>query len=598
MAAFEIPSAHPNILIVYGTDVYHRNASGVYDVDARVLQDYFSGSLAGSPVSRFSHDFWITHPIRTEVASYVDDSVIHEPDTAVPGRFRDFRGIVKLGLNFTSLDNNVATNYLRTFLKEIGHYWLVPADMTFGGRRLTTANEFTDAFINRRSLPELQLLGRNNNNWSTNIELNASPMEGKDWVPFEEHLTEGLRSESSIMTRYPALNRIEGYVDIPGAGRRIEYTYYSELDRVIMGIIPKEESFPRRGNAFYELNPVWLSGSNMHGGLVVVFNEANVVTFGFAGGITHSSVRSTGGFHGFLPLEPFYKPWLFMERIVFRVVRKDNDYYFQAKSEIGTIGCLATILRAAGLYTAPPPTDFFADAETPGPPDPFAEDLQIWRTIGVITSNSPPIAIGYGCRTWSPAPFVDMNFKPLKIKVGDTILPEISTDPAGINTVTGSYISTLNNSNFTFHRPTTNPRLTGDTNSCYITMTEAADNSPGIDNMPKLLVRPPQGNFIAAGSIEIFRSAVPPWANYDYDIVEQYAFKRRIQMSGLQLNPQTDYRRVDPRRAYKAAFMLVAERREDITDTMIENLDKLRIACESVFYNATDSARVINTRLA
>lgn len=597
MAEFEIPQGYPNILLVYGSDVHIRSSDGGFEVNTVGLQSYFSGNPANSPVSRFSHDFWIAHPVEATGAYFDPDRVIHEEDPERPGSFRDFRGIVKMGHDLNSLDTAKASDYFWVFLQEVGHYWLVPNDLTFDGRALTDGLRFSEAFMNRGSYPELQLLGRDNSHWSSHIENNTSPMDGIGWQARETYTTEGSRADPNILRKYVGPTGWANSINLPGVGEA-GYAGFSDLDKVIMGAMRKEDAFASEGNGFYELIPQWVASANMHAGLVLVFDEAHVVTFGFLGGITKIGISQTGtAYEENWDISSFYKPWEFASRIVFRVVRKDNDYYFQARQEIGNVGCLGSILRTLRLYTPPPAIDPFEDAGTPSAPVSNPADLQRWTTLKVITSATAPLGVGYGCKTWGPEAWVDMNFKPLMVKTGDTVLTPVSTDPATISTINSSYSRSLNNSRFVFHQPTSNPRLTGDANSCYLTMNGNGDNWTGVDNMPKLLVRAPQGNFIAAGSVQVFRSTLAPWAAGAYGNVELWAYRRKIQMSGLRLNPNLDYRRQDPGRPYKTAFMLVASRRSSITDEMIANLDKLRIAAEPVFSTATGSARRLDTRL-
>jgi len=595
---YYIPTGHPNILVIYGSDVYLRRPDGSYDIGNNrfSVQTYIRSNPSGCPVTQYSHDFWITNIVGLRYSDFDPSTVLHDDE-------HDFRGCVRMGLYFSSLSAEIAADYLWTLLQENAHYWLVPNDMMFGGNRVSLSGEFQEAFMSGNAFPQLQLIGRSeagvpDAHWSAHIEANPSPLDGIGWNAIETINLEGTNADPNILRKYDPPITSPNNISIEGVGS-VPYGNYPDLDKVIMGALPKGSAYSKDGYGFYELIPQWAAPVNFQGGMTLVFSLTDVVIFGFSRGFNRIGIsRSGSDFSEVWDISSFYKPWEFESRIVFRVIRIGDQYYFQAKQEIGTIGCFATVLQSLRLYTPPPETDPYEGWQQPGQPIVNPQNLQSWTTLKVIQNSTPPIGIGYGAKTWFPDGWIDFSFKPLRVRDAATQYPPVGTNPVTFNNVTtADYTSSLNNNRFLFHKPTNNPRIRGNASLCNLTVNGDANNGTDIDQMPKLLVSPPTGNFVASGSIRLDRCCLAPWAAGAYTGVNLWARRRKIQMSGLQLNDNVAYRRITPGGPYKEAFIIVAEHREDITSSMLDNLDKLRVAYETVFNTATSNSRSVNTNL-
>jgi hypothetical protein len=594
----------PNILIVYGPDLLFYDDMGVLKYDKLLLMEFLRNRTEG-PVTKFSHDFWITHPVGTWDRNFTYISVLHEPATPTMGA-RDFRGLIQMGFDLgATVDVQYAQDYYSALIHELGHYWLVPEGVTFRGLPMLPPDDFSNAFLERRPFPYLQLRGRDGDHWTSHMQENHSPMDGLPWSELETIPLEGTQEDPNILRKYESPPWLPT-TNVPGIGDLLDQRF-TPLDRVLMGLIRPEDAYPQNGNGFYELYPQWASPVNFHGGLVLAFSAAEIVIFGFDRGFNHIGISQTGEvFPEHWDISAFYKPWQLASRIIFRVVRRGNDYYFQAKQQVGTNGCLAGIFQGLGLYTPPPAVDPFSDTETLSPPNPAPTDLQSWTTLKVLTRTSTvsPIAVGYGVKTWAPSAWVDMNFRPLMIRhsVGTVT---VSTNPAGIRTVTGELSNAISGvaRPFVFHRPTPEPRLSGDASSCNLVVTADTDNWAGIpDHMPKLLTGAPFGDFVAAGSVRITRNCLAPWAAGAYVGTNLWATRKKISVADIALDPERNYRLQDPGRPYKAAYMLIAQNREQVDalisdGTQLRNLDLLRTGLEPMFRTATGGYRTVTTVL-
>jgi hypothetical protein len=599
MADFFIPPGYPNILVVYGTDVYVQTTTGEYDKVASryLLYNYLRSQPPECPVTAYSHDFWMTHIPNFAGGDY-------DWSTAEHGPAGTFRGIIRTGRGLTPLDIDGASLYYRVALEEIGHYWLVPKDITFGGRVVSRSELFQEAFMSGTNFPPLQLLGRDNEHWSAHIESFPSPMDGVNWVEEEELTIEGPHEDPHVLRRYsPALPSPTLTLDDFGD---IACPHYPDLDKVVMGMMSKEEAYPSgnssnnpNANCIFELIPQWAAPVNFFGGMILVFSPTDVVIFGFSRGFNAIGITRTGfNYYERWDLTSLYKPWEFDSRIAFRIIRRDEEYYFQARHEIGNIGCLGSIAQRLGLYTPPSPIDPYEGWQDPTPPMDNPDGLLSWTTLKVIQSATPPRGVGYGSKSWFPDGWVDINFRPLRMKDDSRELAPIRTDPSSMTTITdSSYLSSLNTQRFVFHRPTANPRLRGNDVSCNLTVNGDADNRLNVDQMPKLLAMCPDRNFVAAGSIRIDRCCLAPWALGAYTAVQLWAKRNKIRVSDIGLSPASAANRQNPGRSYKGAYIIVAPRREDVTDVMIESVDRVRRGMEPVFSYATGGRRTFNTAL-
>jgi hypothetical protein len=88
-----------------------------------------------------------------------------------------------------------------------------------------------------------------------------------------------------------------------------------------------------------------------------------------------------------------------------------------------------------------------------------------------------------------------------------------------------------------------------------------------------------------------------PWAAGAMTGRTLWGYRRRISMRDFELLAADENKRRNPMGAYKTAFMIVTETRDQITDEMIRNADQLRMACQTLFGGATGNRRSIDTTL-
>src|SRR4029077_14753049 len=145
-------------------------------------------------------------------------------------------------------------------------------------------------------------------------------------------------------------------------------------------------------------------------GLVLIFKQNDQLLFGFD---QHDSIlgwrNSSGQLLNGSPIFPKYHPLGHdLNGIDLRVIRRRNQYYFQAKIDNPAGGCLLAVLSALGLYGGAL-RGIWDGVDSPGPIN-FNTDFRNWKTVAVMQHNGPPIAVGVTVNKWRHPHLCDAAF--------------------------------------------------------------------------------------------------------------------------------------------------------------------------------------------
>src|SRR5688572_15305620 len=150
MATIERVAGFPHILIVTGPNL---DTPGY----RTVLRDaLYAASPTESPVRQGTHDFWITYQQPpTGGANWGFEDLSKQP--------RKMRGIVEMGSVPGDSGESTVRGQVTTLLQEVGHHWLVPANLRFanGTRSMPSAVQLIRSINNETSLGTA-LLARDN----------------------------------------------------------------------------------------------------------------------------------------------------------------------------------------------------------------------------------------------------------------------------------------------------------------------------------------------------------------------------------------------------------------------------------------------------
>ena len=596
---YEVPTDFRNILLVWG-----ERAATRAGLNRLALLDYLNRNPEGCPVGNHTHDFWIANTPSSSDSDY-DGPGVNFDDP------RPFRGIIQMGNSLIGMNRNRVSSYLWVWLQELAHYWLVPGGLRAAGQTFTESITFFRALYDGTEFPWSAMLARNGGHWSSYLN-DMSPMDGVLWREEEAISVEGTQP----VRRYVAETAPVGVnVTYPGEATPVPGPRFSDLDLTIMGVIPREQAYAQRSNEFEVITPIYVTATNFHAGMMLVFAPDDIVYFGFREHFRTISIERTGGaFSTSVSLPASLDPFLFDRRMIFRIVRRGNDYHFQVRPELGSLGCLALILEPilASLRIPDPfprPIDPFSDLNNlPPQANPNPNTWNTWNTPAILTEQRAPIAVGYSIKTWDDVPpSVVARFTPMQIQEGGT--------PRTISTigapVSGSYTGSLTTTGFTFHQPVRGPRIRRLGDQIVLTASDvflndegtaitgigALNHWTGVDSAPKLLTAAPSADFVAVGAGRLDRVVLSPWAAGAMTGRTLWGYRRRFSTRDFELPAADEPKRRNPMGAYKTAFMIVTERRDQITDEMIRNADQLRMACQTLLSGATGGRRSIDTTL-
>jgi hypothetical protein len=403
-------------------------------------------------------------------------------------------------------------------LEEIGHHWLVPADLDFGRgelNRLALRDEFT-AYLNEGApLKGVPLLGRDNVHWNSYLQADKSPMDGQWWTD---------EQREGPLTRWTNRARDVATLTLPSYDPVTLSTAYSDLDLTIMGLVDPRAAYPDTDNALRWIDPQLVAPLPYRAGVCVCESTTSVLVFGFEQ--DHRSlgvVRIDGsGVHPITTVIPtrFPAPPI---GVALRVVRRGDRLHFQARADESVHAHLAPEPRdiPGGAAIAARIRDAFTGLGTIAPAAPPA-DLADFRTIATVASPPAPIAVGALVERRDKSVFASAGIFNFEVR-DDTGRETVHSFAAAPAPLTGSFAAA--GAQPRLHRGgdgaivgrrgrnvlvVTAPyaQRTGKTYSVI----ESLALNVGADHAPKILIEPPGGDFAFVTSIAMLRTATLPWA--------------------------------------------------------------------------------------
>ena len=577
MATVRRHSTYPNLLLVTGSDV----VSG--DYRQNIKDAIYRQTSATSPVFRGSHDFWITYKVGDGNGGEGGES--YADGAASP---HALRAAVSMGDPGADVAGQIDT-----MLQEVGHRWLVPANMmvTFNGAPQPLVGSATMQDEVNRNMPygSPLLLGRSDVHWSSYFNADASPMDG---VAFSRgHIDDG-------MTRWDVQSLPRLSLSVTGLPSLNHLQTYCDLDLMLMGSKTPQAAYSASGGRFYWIEPQVVAPLEYHIGIFVAFSADDFAFFGFYGDPrTLAFERSTGGgrvtANVGLGYHPFSEP---LGAMMLRVVRRGSRYFFQARNG----NSLAGGLQAIGmLFGGPPPSGpaMSDDLAAVAPPD-GGTTFDRFRTVAVLDEASArPLAVGVITKTWNSVA-AEGAFFTFELRDGNTdvVLPSMKfaqpmqagssygTLPAGQlfkEPVTGSWIAFRNSIRMDIGTPWT------DLYNCW----------NGVNRAPKIVTRAPSGDFFFGSSLKVRRTLFSPWAAGAAVNKSVWGVERSAPATGVTIPSETRAQWVTPPATFRTAFVIAAPDSSQITAAMAQNADNTRRYWEAAFREGTQDAFWADTRL-
>jgi hypothetical protein len=593
MANISVNPAFPNILIVTGADVHNAD----YLNKLKALLDNLPATVT-SAVRKGTHDFWITYT----KDSFGGGQHSHMDLNITP---RPFRGLVRMGQIPGDVGTAIAGT-LSVLLQEVGHHWLVPSDMKFnisgGMQSMLTDKQITQAINDEVEFSGPPLLARDNSHWSAYYVADGSPMDGLCYLqhPDEDEYQVWKNSDHCGITVSP--------IGLPDT----KTSAYNDLDLMVMGVKTAAEAYGGAANGIKWFTPRLSAAHPYHAGLVVVFGANDQLIFGFDEDHQKLSVRSSNGAiqGSTVTITPNYHP-LRQEfnGMSLRVVKKGNDYFFQAKIDNPLGGCLLAVLKALGLYKGML-KGVWDNADSPGPVD-NTVDFQDWKTVAVVNKTGTPLAIGTTVNKKEHPFLCEAAFYRLFIKQG-TSETSLSTDVIPPAMTPGNYAA-LPSGALRIQKPdgsifkTKDGRLHLLAPFSGINPMGALEHFPAdrfqhnamIDNSLKMVTKSPNGDFAFASHVTLRRTIFTPWAG-------GYANGRKIWGKLGSTSPASAIIPADivnrrqpppPSNTYKIAFIFVAPDDASVTVAELERLDKIRRYWDEAFRLAMIDRRFSDSTL-
>jgi hypothetical protein len=565
-----------NILVVLGSDIHTTP-----DDDYRLhLRDFlYSDAARRSPVRRGTHNFWVTYA----EPSLGGGEHAHEDLRVRPHRMC---GMVRMGSVPGDSSAETIKDHIHTVLQEVGHHWLVPADLGMrvdAGRRVPLPNGFsiTRSINDETSFAGPPLLGRDDVHWTSYFQADASPMDGMNFIRLAEEDHHSVWQPQAFTG--PEV-RPSGLAPLNLIGA------YNDLDLTIMGVKEAGDAYTSTGGRFRWLEPVLAAPMNYHAGLIVAFSENDFLYFGFYREHRKLRVERTNGVRGgIVDLGAGYHPLAEdYNGMALRVVRRGDQYYFQARYNNS----------AAGLLSG---TRLFDELETLPPPDPTAT-FDRFRTVEQLTipNADRPRALGMIVKKWAEQHFmVEAAFHNLEIMVGGTaVVARTDRVPPPM----GASYGALSSTELRLHNPLGNAIVRSKGGRLHMLAPYALaplggsalvgnldfDHWTAVDRAPKALLRAPPGDFAFATSAKIHRAIYTPWAlGYASDkTVWGHERSARAQNVGVPSRIRDKWPS-GHEGTYKTAFIVVAKRSEDVTPDKTNRLDIIRRYWDEAFKAAT-----------
>lgn len=587
----------PDVLIVGSKSTYLSEG----DYREKLRNILYRQTSDTSPVFEGSHDFWIAYPVPALPGHTPNHA--WEDGEAAPRRLR---GIVEMGDVPLRDGRDVSgagfrqalCDEIHTLLQEVGHHWLVPDGLQLaqasGHVRVAEVHDLVSS-LNDGSWPdEPPLLGRGNGHWSVFVETQGSPFDGQSYKasgPDRGHMLWDF-------VRAPHGSVDPTFAESVGAVRL--QSGYSDLDLMVMGILDEAEVYPNDDGRFHWLQPRWTRPLPYQIGLFVAFEGGQYDFFGYYERPDVMAVASTDGSLTSLSLPVGAYP-IDRHGMVLRVVRKGTDTFFQARPD-----------RAYDHPATDTVHGFFDDIDDPQAPDPTAS-WDRFKTVAVRSNSAPVVGIGLIVRKWDHPFLAEGRF--FNLEMADQVEGRHGwrlTDVPAVRRGDLDYM-TLTENSLVYHRPSGGPvaRTSGHRlylNAPFSVLHEAADDGfrhyphfdlqGADDRAPRLVVRPPAGDFAFGSSVRVARAIMTPWAGGAIADKQMFGVAHSFPAGKVVVPAATRNKQPAPRGdRYKMAFIVVAQDAGKVPDTVVEQLDILRHYWDAAFAHATRDRRTSYSEL-
>lgn len=599
MATFSTRSFAPNVLIVSGSDITRGGSADLGTVRG-LLTNFLYDPATDAPVRRGTHDFWIFYSIpelETPLYCCADASV--SPTM--------YRGFINMGRVPADISEAILQEHLSTLTQEVFHYWLVPGDISFDidGSEVPVLNgwRLTDAVNNGRALTSPPLLARDQSHWSCYWQADGSPMDGINFRQIGE--------ENGFPIWRPA--PLAGFEITPDGLPPVLLTHQlNDLDLWLMGLKNAETAYRERDNQIQWIDPQLVAPLEYSAGIYLAASRNDHVQFGFYGDHRQLALTRTGQEPEIVGLDDSYdhlgNEW---SGVALRVVRRGNEYFFQAKYHNPLEGCGRAILRRLGLPVRGRTVNIFDGVENPLPPDPSNFNFSTWQTVFQKTYLDQFVTTGQYVKKWLKPHYVEVSFFNLSIKTSETerhfplrpipprwledydslpentLIYEQPRDGVIVRNYRGQMIIAL---------PFSEARASGE---LFHFADDEFDHNATIDRCPKTVLRVPRGDFSAATWAKINKTTITPWAG-------GYAWNKTfwVKLNHLNTNQINIPRHSIDKWAthpsdgiFKSAYIILAERESDISDEVVQRVDAIRKYFDLTFHELTQRRFSMNSRL-
>ena len=566
---------YPNVLLSWGAE-YHGD-------DNR--HAWFSNidALVDSPIHNGDYDFIVVYAI---------------PDEDTPNHFFEDMSIVPkprrgaITMDTPPIDNLSMPDHIHVLLQEVAHHWLCFRDrykfiidsvevMVPSGNDVA---QWINNDIDFNGKPII--IGRSDIHWSAFLQADGSPMDG---LAYDDRSREAAYSiwkqdvpyYADTATIFP-----EGLDALNMLG------YYCDLDKIIMGAMNAGSAYSFRNHQIKWIEPKLVAPLEYQVGLILMFHRHDFIFFGFHQHHRKLVIQKNQDapyieveIDDYAPLEHDYNA------LALRIVRRGDDYYFQARKDNPLAGCINGIFQALGLRSNRV-SNFFEDlnnlTEREG-----AGNMDRYRTIFHLNAQqitSQPKAIGTVVKKWSGPSMVEGTFFNFEILKDSRVT--FTTDRIPTLLPTDFVLRDINEATFYAHVPKEQTIILSRGGRIHITaiLDQTFDLNATIDEAPKLLAKAPDGDFSFGSIVNVRRSCFTPWAA-GYAIGKSIWGKEKgINTNNIQLTDSGITRQPPPPadNIYKIIFIVTAETRMAITDDYVRRVDNVRRYFDAAFSKATN----------
>jgi len=569
---------YPNLLIVEGLD-----PAG--DFRPPLIDALNAGS---GPVQAGSHDAWFVFPWPAQPDTNPTSANFTYADLDQSGRpflgAGDMRRFPR-GVSIAEIKNRTGL-----MIHEGTHAWLVPSALQIrlaDGRLAAplTEGDLTAAYSAERRFEVPPLLARQKRHWTCFMN-QFSTQDGSRWrsTPADGgHVQWTFAPPSEMLARVPNLQPL---ALAPLLG---------DLDLYLMGLKPARDCFadtPTPGRVSWIDPKLTVSPFVRYGaGLYVEFQSGGFIHFGFHDDHGVLVARNRAGVElGRATIGAAYRPLSNPNAaMMLRAVKKNTRWYFQAC--IGNSG-LAVLANALTGARAPLMFDNAASPETA-----FVRgDFTNWTTVASVDTSESAVAVGMMTSTQTAILAEGEYFTFDILKDGQVLgfIPAQHTalEPGqGLPNLTPDRLYRLSPKPGALLRRLPLSWVMG---APYDNL---FDRTASIDDAPRLLTRPPTGDFAVGTSCKVRRSFFSPWAGGAAEGATIWGKESSIAVSDV-VAPDWLVRLQRPApRTLRNAFIILKPRGATIDSSALASVDVLRQYYDAALPAVTNRLLLSDSRL-